>query len=34
MQLTDVAHLNLGYQGEFAGSDDRHDIAATFRMVW
>jgi len=34
VQLTEVAYLNLGYQGEFASSDDRHDFAATFRMMW
>lgn len=34
VQLSNTANLNLGYQGEFAGSDDRHDIAATFRMAW
>ncbi len=34
LQLSQTADLNLGYQGEFAGSDERHDIAATFKMVW
>lgn len=34
VQLSNTANLNLGYQGEFARSDDRHDIAATFRMAW
>ena len=34
VQLSQTADLNLGYQGEYAGSDERHDIAATFRMFW
>ena len=34
VQLTNMANLNLGYQGEFASSDERHDLAATLRMTW
>lgn len=33
VQLNAAAHLNLGYQGEFASSDERHDVAVTFRMA-
>jgi fibronectin-binding autotransporter adhesin len=34
MQVSETASLSLGYQGEFASSDNRHDISATFKMVW
>mgnify|MGYP003835644259 FL=1 len=34
VQLSETTHLNLGYQGEFASSDERHDVAATLKMVW
>ncbi len=34
VQLTETAYLNLGYQGEFAGTDNRHDISATLKMAW
>ena len=34
MQVSETASLNLGYQGEFARSDDRHHISATFKMAW
>ncbi|WP_411183814.1 autotransporter domain-containing protein [Pseudomonas sp.] len=34
MQVSETASLNLGYQGEFAASDQRHDISATFKMMW
>lgn len=34
MQMTDLTSIQLGYQGEWASSDQRHDLSATFRMVW
>ncbi|WP_373019551.1 autotransporter domain-containing protein, partial [Thiomicrorhabdus sp.] len=34
MQLSDTASLTLGYQGEIAGSDERQDFSATYRMAW
>ena len=34
LQLSSTATLDVGYRGEFAGSDAYHDVAATFRMLW
>ena len=34
MQLSDTAALELGYRGEYASTDDYHDLSATFRMAW
>ncbi|WP_417549110.1 autotransporter domain-containing protein [Methylophaga sp.] len=34
MQMTELTSIQLGYQGEWAISDQRHDLSATFRMVW
>ncbi|MDA7086656.1 autotransporter domain-containing protein [Pseudomonas sp. SA3-5] len=34
MQVNETASLRLGYQGEFASSDQRHDVSATFKMAW
>ena len=34
VQFNETASLNLGYQGEIADSDERHDVTATFRMKW
>lgn len=34
MQMTELTSIQLGYQGEWASSDQRHDLSATFRMVW
>jgi outer membrane autotransporter protein len=34
VQVNETASLRLGYQGEFASSDQRHDISATFKMAW
>lgn len=33
-QLSGDTSLHFGYQGEFAGSDDHHSFAATFRKTW
>lgn len=33
-QLSEHSHLNIGYNGELAGSDDHHAFGATFRMTW
>ncbi|MDC0598319.1 autotransporter domain-containing protein [Gammaproteobacteria bacterium] len=32
--LSERTIINLGYQGEFAGSDNRHNVAAALRFVW
>lgn len=34
MQLSELSSIQLGYQGEWASSDQRHDLSATFRMAW
>lgn len=34
MHLNESASIDLGYRGEFAGSDEHHGVAATFRMAW
>jgi outer membrane autotransporter protein len=34
LQFRETAYLNLGYRGEFASSDERHDLAATLRVMW
>lgn len=33
-KLSEASQLTLGYQGEFAGSDDNHMISARYRMEW
>lgn len=33
-QLNERTTLNVGYQGELAGSDDSHSFAAMVRVVW
>ncbi|MDC0598323.1 autotransporter domain-containing protein [Gammaproteobacteria bacterium] len=32
--LSERTIINLGYQGEFAGSDNRHNVAAALRFIW
>lgn len=34
MQLSELSSMQLGYQGEWASSDQRHDLSATFKMAW
>ncbi|WP_296592964.1 autotransporter domain-containing protein [Methylophaga sp.] len=34
MQLSELSSIQLGYQGEWASSDQRHDLSATFKMAW
>lgn len=34
VNLSDASQLTMGYQGEFAGSDDTHMVSARFRMEW
>lgn len=34
IQLSELSSIQLGYQGEWASSDQRHDLSATFRMAW
>lgn len=34
LQFRETAFFHLGYQGEFASSDRRHDLAATLRVMW
>jgi outer membrane autotransporter protein len=33
-QINERTTLNIGYNGEIAGSDDNHSFAATVRFVW
>lgn len=33
-QINETTTLNIGYNGEFAGSDDHHSFSATVRFVW
>jgi len=32
--FSENSHLNIGYSGEIAGSDDHHAVSATFRYEW
>ena len=34
MQMTELTSIQLGYQGEWASSDQRHDLSATLKMLW
>jgi outer membrane autotransporter protein len=34
MQMNELTSIQLGYQGEWASSDQRHDLSATLRMQW
>jgi len=34
MQMSELTSIQLGYQGEWASSDQRHDLSATLRMRW
>ena len=34
MQMTELTSMQLGYQGEWASSDQRHDLSATLKMRW
>ena len=34
MQLSELSSIQLGYQAEWASSDQRHDLSATFKMAW
>ena len=34
MQLSELSSIQLGYQAEWASSDQRHDLSATFRIAW
>ncbi len=34
MQMTELTSIQLGYQGEWASSDQRHDLSATLKMRW
>ncbi len=34
MQMNELTSIQLGYQGEWANSDQRHDLSATLRMQW
>jgi len=33
-RINDTTQFNIGYDGEFAGSDDYHSLSATLRMRW
>lgn len=34
MQMTELTSIQLGYQGEWASSVQRHDLSATLKMRW
>ena len=34
LQFSDTAALEFGYRGEYASTDEYHDLSATLRMAW